>query len=36
MTLRFKGTESMTIEPTKDEVASFEQYTERFKQRHST
>ena len=28
----FKGTESMTIEPTKDEVASFEQYTERFKQ----
>ena len=28
----FKGTESMTIEPTKDEVASFEQYTDRFKQ----
>ncbi|MGL4052962.1 xylulokinase [Staphylococcus haemolyticus] len=28
----FKGTESMTIEPTKDEVASFEQYTECFKQ----
>ncbi|PTE74358.1 xylulokinase [Staphylococcus devriesei] len=28
----FKGTESTTIEPTKEEIESFEAYTERFKQ----
>ena len=28
----FKGTESTTIEPTEEEIESFEAYTERFKQ----
>lgn len=28
----FKGTESLTIEPTKEEIDSFSAYTDRFKQ----